>query len=49
MLEAKRRQIDVAYKEYYDSAPEEELAEQREWAGMAGPNIVKIDAAEAEL
>jgi hypothetical protein len=40
MLEAKRQQLDVAYKEYYDTASEEELAEQREWAEMAGPNIL---------
>jgi len=38
MLEAKRQQIDAAYKEYYDTASEEELAEQREWAKMTGPN-----------
>jgi molybdopterin synthase catalytic subunit len=39
MLEAKRQEIDAACKEYYDSASDEELAEQREWAEMAGPNI----------
>jgi hypothetical protein len=39
MLEAKRREIDAAYKEYYDTASDEELAEQREWAEMTGPNI----------
>ena len=38
MLEAKRQEIDAAYKEYYDTASEEELAEQREWAKMTGPN-----------
>jgi hypothetical protein len=40
MLEAKLRQIDAAYKEYYDTASEEELAEQRQWAEMAGPNVL---------
>jgi uncharacterized membrane-anchored protein len=48
MLEAKRRQLDAAYKHYYDTASEEELAEQSEWAEMAGPNIL-IDSAEAQL
>jgi len=41
MLEAKRQQIDAAYKEYYDTASEEELAEQREWAEMTGPNMFR--------
>jgi hypothetical protein len=50
MLEAKRQAIDAAYKEYYDTASEEDLAEQREWAEMAGPNIlVDIESAEARL
>lgn len=39
MLDAKRREIDAACKEYYDTASDAELAEQREWAEMAGPNI----------
>jgi hypothetical protein len=39
MLEAKRQEIDAACKEYYDTALDEELAEQREWAGMAGSNM----------
>jgi hypothetical protein len=39
MLGEKLRQIDAAYKEYYDTASDEELAEQREWAEMTGPNI----------
>jgi hypothetical protein len=41
MLEAKRQQIDAACKEYYDTASEEELAEQREWAEMTGPNMFR--------
>jgi hypothetical protein len=50
MLEVRRQEIDAAYKEYYDTASEEELAEQREWAGLVGANImVAIDSAEAEL
>jgi hypothetical protein len=39
MLEAKRQQIDAACKEYYDTASEQDLAEQREWAEMTGPNM----------
>ncbi|MGD0630667.1 MAG: hypothetical protein ABR987_15145 [Terracidiphilus sp.] len=39
MLEAKRQEIDAAYKEYYDTASEEVLAEQREWAELTGPNM----------
>jgi len=38
--EAKRREIDAACKEYYDTASEEELAEQREWAERVGPNLL---------
>jgi hypothetical protein len=48
MLEAKRQQLDAACKAYYDSASEEELAEQRLWAEMVGPNIL-IDSSEAQL
>jgi hypothetical protein len=49
MLQAKRRQLDAATKAYYDSASDEELAEQREWAEMAGPNIfVDMDSVEAQ-
>src|ERR1035438_1907015 len=49
MLQAKRRQLDAAYKAYYDTATDEELAEQSEWAEMAGPNIiVDMDLAEAQ-
>jgi hypothetical protein len=49
MLEAKRRQLDAATKAYYDTAADEELAEQREWAEMTGPNIiVDMDSAEAQ-
>jgi hypothetical protein len=39
MLEAKRQEIDAAYTEYYDTASDEDLAEQREWAEMAGPSM----------
>lgn len=49
MLEAKRRQIDAAYKEYYDTASEEDLAEQGQWAELTGPNMfLDIDATEAQ-
>jgi hypothetical protein len=39
MLETKRQQIDAAYQNYYDTASDEDLAEQREWAKMTGPNM----------
>jgi hypothetical protein len=49
MLEGKRQEIDAAYKEYYDAASDEELAEQQEWAEMAGPNIlIDLDKPEAQ-
>lgn len=49
MLETKRQQIDAAYKEYYDTASDEDLAEQREWAEMTGPSMfANIDAAGAQ-
>jgi len=40
MQATKAQEIDAACKEYYDTASEEELAEQLEWAEMAGPNIL---------
>lgn len=39
MLAAKRQEMDAACKEYYDTASDEELAEQREWAELAGSNM----------
>ena len=48
MLQVKREAIDAAYKHYYDTASDEELAEQREWAEMAGPGILlDIESTEA--
>lgn len=38
-MEAKRQVIDAACKEYYDTASDQELAEQREWAEMTAPNM----------
>lgn len=35
----KLREIDAAYKDYYDTASDEDLAEQRKWAEMTGPNM----------
>jgi hypothetical protein len=40
MLEEKRQATDAACKEYFDSASDEVLAEQREWAEMAWPSIL---------
>jgi len=31
--------IDAAYTAYYDSASDEQLAEETEWAKHAGPNV----------
>jgi hypothetical protein len=39
MLEAKRREIDAACVDYYDTASDTDLTEQRRWAEMAGSNI----------
>ena len=50
MLEAKRHEIDAAYKDYYENASDEDLAEQREWAEMTGPNVLAgIESDEASL
>jgi len=43
ILEAKRREIDAACKEYYDTATEEELAEHLQWAEIVGPNILLVE------
>jgi uncharacterized membrane-anchored protein len=48
MLEAKRREIDAAYQRYFDTASEEELARQEEWAEMAGPSMLaEMESVEA--
>ena len=39
MLEAKRQELEAATKEYYDTASDEELAEQREWAEQTAPGM----------
>lgn len=39
MLEARRREIDAAIKEYYDTASDEELRDQEEWARGASQNM----------
>jgi hypothetical protein len=39
LLEDKRRDLDAAFKAYYDTAGDEELLEQREWAEGTGPNM----------
>lgn len=50
MREAKRQEFEAATKAYYDTASDEELAEQLEWAEMAGPNIIAgIESVEAEV
>jgi len=40
MLEARRQEFEAACKAYYDSASEEELAEERQWAEMAGSSLL---------
>jgi hypothetical protein len=50
MLEARRREIDDAYKEYYDTASDEDLAAERDWADLVGPNIlIDLESPEAGL
>jgi metal-responsive CopG/Arc/MetJ family transcriptional regulator len=39
MVETKRQELELACKEYYDTATDEELTEQREWAERVGPNM----------
>ncbi len=36
----KLAEIDAAFKDYYDTASDEQLAEEREWAEMVGPNVL---------
>ena len=36
----KLAEIDAAFKEYYDTASDQQLAEEQEWAAMVGPNIL---------
>ena len=38
-MEAMQRDLDAAYKEYYDTVSDEVLQEQREWAEGTGPNM----------
>jgi hypothetical protein len=49
MLEAKRQQIDAAYQNYYDTASDEDLAQQEEWAKLVGPAILaEMETGEAQ-
>ena len=40
MEKRKLAEIDAAFKEYYDTASDAQLAEEREWAQMVGPNVI---------
>jgi RNA polymerase-interacting CarD/CdnL/TRCF family regulator len=40
MRDTRRQEIDAAYKEFYDSASDEQLADELAWAEMAGPNVL---------
>ncbi len=49
ILEAKRQRLEAATKAYYDTASDEELREESEWAEMAGPTVLlSSDPNEAE-
>ena len=49
LCESKRQEIDAAYKVYYETASEEDLAEQGEWAELIGPNLLaEIDSSQAQ-
>lgn len=49
MFARKREEIDSAFREYYDTVPDEALVEEREWASMAGPSaFLASDADGAE-
>ena len=39
-VEVKRQDLDASITAYYDSISDEELADEREWAEMAGPNVL---------
>ena len=39
MLEEKRRSLEAATKEYYDTVPDEDLAEQSSWAEATAANM----------
>lgn len=48
MLAVRRQQIDDAYKDYYDTASDEELKEQGKWADLVAPNMfIEMDTAQA--
>jgi hypothetical protein len=40
MLKRRLRAIEVAYTDYYDSITDAQSTEEREWAEMAGPNLI---------
>jgi len=40
MLARKTKALEAAYASYYDSLPEESLAEEESWASMAGPDMI---------
>jgi hypothetical protein len=39
MLAAKRQELEAATRDYYDTASDQELAEQREWAEQTSRNM----------
>ncbi|MGA9072338.1 MAG: hypothetical protein WB424_18910 [Terracidiphilus sp.] len=40
MLEVKRQELEAGITAYYDSITDEEMAEEREWAEMAGSSLL---------
>lgn len=49
ILARKQEAIDAAFKDYYDAVSDEALADEREWAEMAGPGVLLgSEAVEAE-
>jgi hypothetical protein len=38
--EVKRQELEASITAYYDSISDEELADERKWAEMAGPNVL---------
>jgi hypothetical protein len=39
MVQRKLAELDAAYKDYYDTISDEQLAEETEWAKNVGPNV----------
>jgi len=40
MVKRKLRAVDAAYTDYYNSIPDTQVTEERDWAEIVGPNIL---------